>query len=242
MTPREESLLTIGQVIDRLKEVAPDLTVSKLHFYERQGLIQPARTRGGHRLYCPRTVERLQLILLLRQRAHLPLNMIASLLDALEKDPAMVFLLQEWLQSPLTQGAPITTVTEEEARQLSGLSPEVFRQIQELGLVHPCPVTGRYDPEAVIALQAIRDLFAMGLRLEDLLPYHIHVDQVLEHEKRLFQKVLSQHPPEGDPRKIYQGLQEALARFRRFLFLNHLRRVVEQALKDLEDFQHKQGG
>ncbi len=233
MRRQEKQLLTVGQVVDRLKEVAPDLTVSKLHFYERQGLIQPVRTRGGHRLYCPRTVERLRLILLLRHRAHLPLDTVAQVLEVLEEDPAMAFLLYEWLQNPLMQAMPPTPRSESEALQASGLSPSVFQQVLALGLVRPCPKTGRYDPEAIITLQAIRDLLEMGLALEDLVPYRIHMDAVLEHEEHLFRKVFTKRNREG-AQENYRRFREVLSRFRRFLFLNHLRRVVENTLQNLE--------
>ena len=36
--------LTIGEVIDRLVEEFPDVTVSKIRFLEAQGLVEPGRT------------------------------------------------------------------------------------------------------------------------------------------------------------------------------------------------------
>lgn len=233
-------LLTVGQVVQRLKEIAPDLTVSKLRFYERQGLIQPARTQGGHRIYCPRTVERLRLILLLRKRANLPLQAVATLLNAFEKDPASVFLLHEWLQSPLMYEPYSESLNENDARIASGLSNETFEKIKTLRLVQPCPKTGKYDPEAVITLKAIGDLLDMGLTLEDLIPYRDHIDAVLEREETLFRKILKIEK-NAHSLQIYQRFREALSRFRRFLFLNHLRRVLEKTFSNFENHKnHKE--
>ena len=233
MLTRENQLLSIGQVVERLKEIDPDLTVSQLHFYERQGLLQPYRTQGGHRLYCPRTIQRLRLILLLRKKAHLPLKTVASLLKTFEDDPASLMLLMEWLQTPLIQEDPTLSLSEEEAQEKSGLPPAVFRSVVAMGLVQPCPKTGKFDGEALVTLQAIHDLLQMGMTLNDLLPYRTHIDALLQHEEYLFRKVFSQSRSEH-PETLYLKFRESLSRFRRFLFLNHLRRVIEKVLPNLE--------
>jgi len=241
MKKTENQLLTVGQVVERLKEIAPDLTVSQLHFYEREGLIQPYRTRGGHRLYCPYTVHRLRLILLLRKKANLPLKTVASMLKAFEQNPTSLVLLMEWLQSPLMQGDPTTSLSEKETQQYSGLPDDVFQKVKDLGLVQPCPKTGKYDSEALVTLRAIRDLLNMGITLDDLLPYRTHIDAVLKHEEYLFRKVFIQNPPK-DLQALYMKFRESLSRFRRFLFLNHLRRVMERVFPELEKEQNKEGG
>lgn len=232
----EGELLTVSQVIHRLKGIAPDLTVSKLHFYEREGLIRPYRTRGGHRVYCPNTVSRLRLLLLLRKRANLPLKTVASLLETLEKDPISAVLLIEWLQSPFTQGDPTVILSEKEAQKVSGLPMDIFQRVKTLGLVHPCPKTGKYDSEALVTLQAIRDLLKMGITVNDLIPYKIHIDAVLKHEEYLFKRIFP-HNTSTDLHTVFMKFRESISRFRRFLFLNHLRRFIEKLLPGLaKDF------
>ncbi|MBA2453941.1 MAG: cobalamin B12-binding domain-containing protein [Chloroflexia bacterium] len=55
-------LLTIGQVVARLAGNYPDVTPSSLRFLEREGLVEPERTPGGHRLYSNTHVEQVRRI------------------------------------------------------------------------------------------------------------------------------------------------------------------------------------
>lgn len=55
-------LLTIGQVVARLADSYPDVTPSSLRFLEREGLVEPERTPGGHRLYSNVHVEQVRRI------------------------------------------------------------------------------------------------------------------------------------------------------------------------------------
>ena len=57
-----ERLFTIGQVVARLNDNYPDVTPSSLRFLEREGLVEPERTPGGHRLYSNAHVEQVRRI------------------------------------------------------------------------------------------------------------------------------------------------------------------------------------
>lgn len=56
-TPR-----TIGQAVAELQRTYPDLSASSLRFLEREGLIRPVRTPGGHRLFRPSDIARIRRI------------------------------------------------------------------------------------------------------------------------------------------------------------------------------------
>ena len=53
-------LLPIGRVVTELQQAHPDVTHSSLRFLEREGLVVPTRTPGGHRLYSRGQVEQLR--------------------------------------------------------------------------------------------------------------------------------------------------------------------------------------
>jgi MerR family transcriptional regulator, light-induced transcriptional regulator len=54
-----QKLRSIGAVIESLRGVYPTLSHSTLRFFEREGLVIPARTPGGHRLYSAADIERI---------------------------------------------------------------------------------------------------------------------------------------------------------------------------------------
>ena len=60
--PQIPSLRPIGDVVAELRRSYPDVTHSSLRFLEREGLIDPTRTPGGHRLYSRTDIERIRQI------------------------------------------------------------------------------------------------------------------------------------------------------------------------------------
>jgi len=59
---QKTDLVPIGDVVAELRRGYPDVTHSSLRFLEREGLIDPVRTPGGHRLYSPADIDRIQQI------------------------------------------------------------------------------------------------------------------------------------------------------------------------------------
>lgn len=68
--------LSIGQVLQLLRDEFPDLAHSKLHYLESEGLIQPSRTPSGYRKYSREDVERLQFVLRAQRDRFWPLKVI----------------------------------------------------------------------------------------------------------------------------------------------------------------------
>jgi MerR family redox-sensitive transcriptional activator SoxR len=71
--------LSVGELARR-----SGLAVSALHFYEAQGLLRSARTRGNQRRY-PREVLRVVAIIKVAQRLGIPLKSIRAALGSLPK-------------------------------------------------------------------------------------------------------------------------------------------------------------
>ena len=68
------SYLSIGEVLEALKESFPDVTISKIRFFEGQGLLVPERTPSGYRKFYPADVERLRIVLAEQQERFVPLT------------------------------------------------------------------------------------------------------------------------------------------------------------------------
>lgn len=77
----DDRLMTIGAVVDRLRDEFPDVTVSKLRYLEEQRLISPRRTKGGYRLFSPEDYRRLVRVLSLQRDEYLPLKVIRRELE-----------------------------------------------------------------------------------------------------------------------------------------------------------------
>lgn len=80
------ALLPIGQVVMRLQAAFPDVSHSSLRFLEREGLVTPHRTPGGHRLFSPEDVERVRQIKQWQEQ-RLSLNEIRQRLEARAANP-----------------------------------------------------------------------------------------------------------------------------------------------------------
>ena len=70
------SRLSIGQVLELLRDEFPDLAHSKLHYLESEGLITPDRTPAGYRKYSREDVERLRFVLRAQRDRFWPLKVI----------------------------------------------------------------------------------------------------------------------------------------------------------------------
>jgi DNA-binding transcriptional MerR regulator len=128
-TARDQDLLTIGAVCERLRPEFPDISISKIRYLEGEGLLRPKRTQGGYRLFGEDDVDRLETILRLQRDEFLPLRVI-----------------REELASPRTRNAKrkrrdLTAVDEEldlaELCSRAGIEAGLARELEEYGLLAP---------------------------------------------------------------------------------------------------------
>ncbi|MDE3044917.1 MAG: MerR family transcriptional regulator [Acidobacteriota bacterium] len=69
-------VLRIGEVHAQLRREFPDIELSKIRYYEEKGLVQPARSRKGYRLYSERDVACLREAIRLAQEEFVPLKVV----------------------------------------------------------------------------------------------------------------------------------------------------------------------
>ncbi len=128
----QRRLLTIGSVCSRLQAEFPDISISKIRYLEDQGLLAPRRTQSGYRLFGEDDVERLETILRLQRDEFLPLRVI-----------------RQELASPSGAGkerrrrAAAGLAEQDDELDLGALceraaiTPELARELEEYGLLHP---------------------------------------------------------------------------------------------------------
>lgn len=77
----ERPYLSIGEVLALLKGEFPEITISKIRFLEKGGLVNPERTPSGYRKFYEADIERLRQVLRLQKEQFLPLRVIREVLD-----------------------------------------------------------------------------------------------------------------------------------------------------------------
>jgi DNA-binding transcriptional MerR regulator len=135
---RDERLLRIGAVCDRLRDEFPDISISKIRYLEDQGLLAPRRTQGGYRLFGEDDVERLQTILRLQREEFLPLRVIRQELAA----PSGKKSRRRRAVSML--GEPEPEIELEELCERAAVSRELVRELEEYDLLQPRTEAGEH--------------------------------------------------------------------------------------------------
>jgi DNA-binding transcriptional MerR regulator len=123
-------LLTIGAVCERLKPEFPDISISKIRYLEGEGLVTPARTRGGYRLFGEEELERLETILRLQRDEFLPLKVIR---EELEK-PTSPERRRRRAQGLRDSDAELDQATLCEG---AGIDARLARELEDYGLLTP---------------------------------------------------------------------------------------------------------
>jgi DNA-binding transcriptional MerR regulator len=123
-----ERLLRIGEVVRRLGEEFPDISISKIRYLEDEGLVTPRRTQGGYRLFSEEDVERLQMILRLQRDEFLPLRVIRDELDA----PGQK---ERKRRRPTVLGAKEEEIDIDELCSRAGINRELAKELEDFGLL-----------------------------------------------------------------------------------------------------------
>lgn len=76
-----DTAVRIGQMVQDLSDEFPGLTISKIRFLEKQGLIDPPRTASGYRKFPCEIINRIREILRLQRDEYLPLEIIQGRLE-----------------------------------------------------------------------------------------------------------------------------------------------------------------
>ncbi|HZT17355.1 MAG TPA: MerR family transcriptional regulator, partial [Gaiellaceae bacterium] len=127
---RRERPLRIGEVVRRLRDEFPDISISKVRYLEDEGLLMPRRTQGGYRLFSEADLERLRTILRLQRDEFLPLRVIKDELDA----PGAK---ERTRRRPTSLGADEEAITFEEVCERGGVSPDFAKELEDFGLLAP---------------------------------------------------------------------------------------------------------
>src|SRR5918996_59211 len=134
---RSRDYLSIGEVLEAVKEDFPDISISKIRFLEAEGLITPERTPSGYRKFYEPDVRRLRYILSLQRDQFMPLKVIRERLDSVDSNGGQVAVPETPAAGEASAeagaGAELTSVqlSEAELSEAAGLSREQLKGLQD---------------------------------------------------------------------------------------------------------------
>ncbi|MEU6092514.1 MerR family transcriptional regulator [Streptomyces sp. NPDC047085] len=172
----DSGLMSIGTVLNVLRDEFPEVTISKIRFLESEGLIEPRRTPSGYRKFSAGDVERLGHVLRMQRDHYLPLKVIREHLEAMERGEAVQLPVVGRQRSPEdaeseqpSDGPTVARVGRAELLAAAGVDEGDLKEWESYGLVAPLE-DGAYDAEAVTVASLVAELGRFGIE-----PRHLRV-------------------------------------------------------------------
>ncbi len=179
----ELSRLGIGKVLDELLPEFPELTITKIRYLEREGLVEPERTASGYRKFSYADVERLRFILRQQRDKFWPLKNIRQMLDDMDNGRvpdvetpvvrvADVELDDAGMPTAATFQAPQSQVrlTRVDLMEQSGISGDLLAAVEEHGLIVRRSHAAFYDGEDLHIASLAVQFASLGLE-----PRHLRI-------------------------------------------------------------------
>ncbi|MEU3827818.1 MerR family transcriptional regulator [Streptomyces sp. SID161] len=171
---RDSGLMSIGTVLNVLRDEFPEVTISKIRFLESEGLVEPRRTPSGYRKFSAEDVERLGHILRMQRDHYLPLKVIREHLDAMGRGEAVPLPLVGRQRTAddvpaAVEGPTVARVGKAELLAAADLDEAELKEWESYGLIAPLE-DGAYDAEAVTVASLVAELGRFGIE-----PRHLRV-------------------------------------------------------------------
>lgn len=190
---RTRDYLSIGEVLDAVREEFPDVSISKIRFLEAEGLIAPERTQSGYRKFYDTDVSRLRYILSLQRDHFMPLRVIRERLKQSDSNGGIpdVPAVSAAPAAPsggsqaIEQLASGVQMTRSELASAAGLSDEQLRGLEDFGVL-AAREDDRYDEVDLLLATSARRIMSFGAE-----PRHLRMfRQFAERETGFFEQLV----------------------------------------------------
>lgn len=193
--------MSIGEVLDHLRQEFSDVTISKIRFLEAEGLVDPRRTPSGYRKFSHADVERLRYVLTAQRDHYLPLRVIKEHLDAMDRGldppalpggepvvPRVVLAGDDYLKPEAfaSEGSSLR-LSREELREAAGITDELLTELVGYGLVAPRSGGRYFDGDAVTVAKIAVEMAGYGLEPRHLRTFKSAADR----QVGLFEQVVA---------------------------------------------------
>jgi DNA-binding transcriptional MerR regulator len=213
------SAMSIGEVLATLRPEFPDVTISKIRFLEAEGLIEPERTPSGYRKFSRDDVARLRYVLSAQRDHYLPLRVIKTHLEAIDRglEPPetpgggpqvpRALSVAEGLPGPESFGrdASELRLSRDELVEAAGIEPEQLSQIEQFGLLSARP-GGYFDGNALIIAKTVAEMSRFGLEPRHLRGFRAAAEREIGLVEQVVAPLVRQRNPEA------RGRAEEVAR------------------------------
>lgn len=193
----DNRVLSIGEVINLLRDDFPDVSVSKIRFLESQGLIDPGRSDSGYRQFDEEDLARLRFILQQQRDHFLPLKVIKSKLTLWERGEDLGVETSAPVSPLESRGQPLG---EDDLLRRSGLSKEELADLIEVGVIRPLGPGDVYSPECGLVAMEAKRLMDQGLEPRHLRTIRLSVDREADLLVQLVAPLLRARNPEARAR------------------------------------------
>ncbi|MFF9851524.1 transcriptional regulator FtsR [Streptomyces litmocidini] len=189
-----DRLVSIGTVLNQLRDEFPEVTISKIRFLEAEGLVEPRRTASGYRKFSPEDVERLARILRMQRDHYLPLKVIREHLDALARGEEIKLpapgrrrdLLEGTWEQDEAEAPAVARLGRAELIAAAEVTEAELAEWESYGLIAETE-GGGYDADAVTVARLVADLGRFGLE-----PRHLRaVKAAADREAGLIEQVVA---------------------------------------------------
>lgn len=88
--------MNIGEVVKTIKKDYPSISISRIRFLEKEGLIKPKRSSGGTRIFSLKDIDRIQKILDLQENQYYSLKAIKNNLSLISNKNLKKISIKEY--------------------------------------------------------------------------------------------------------------------------------------------------
>ena len=209
----EEKKYGIGEVQELLTKEFPDITISKIRFLEKEGLINPERTPSGYRKYSKANIKQLSYVLRLQREEYLPLNVIKKKIQDLRSGKVVAGDLNVMSgqagEPTLTGAMPISF---DLAPSKLHLSAETINELLEYGIVgvREGPEGKYFSHDDVKVLNMAKEFFRYGVEPRHLRMYTQFVGREASFIEQIIRPQL-QHKDPNTKRSALKDLESLIA-------------------------------
>ena len=144
--------MNIGDTVKLIKKEYPSVTISRIRFLEKEGLIKPKRSKGGTRSFTEKDVQRIKKILDLQE------NQFYSL-KAIKNNPQLL------TSNSSNSKIVIREYSKHDALKKAGLNEEDFDELVDYKYEQNKNI---YSQQDVDRFSSLAYLFSLGLGVKNL--------------------------------------------------------------------------